>query len=469
VRRRIAATLDLVLVLLAVLTVSIILFGGVRVFAGTFRASATSEVRILAAFGVCLLLRLALAPRPSLRDRAQAAASWVRARRGPAAAPLAWIWLTTRIGVLVLGFIATATIGAPPKEALLRVSDNPLLDLPFRWDTGWYLAIAVDGYRWDPDAPRLEQQRVAFYPAYPFLMRVAGALIGARSDPSPVTPRRIERVRTRTLLAGWLLALAASYASLGALFTWASAAVGRRTALTAVALLSCYPFAVYYSAAYPEALFLLAMLSAYNAVLSDRAAPAGAWGLFAGLLRPNGFLIALPLLLVARQRRARPRMWVAAAMPVAGMAIYSASMWIMTGQPLVWMAAHAAWGRTPLTWQSSVSQPLDRIITDGPLNFAVTAPYHIMHGTALIFALAMLPAVWRRLGAAPALLVVVMILPPLLAGGLMSMGRLTSTLFPIFVALAAVVPRRYVGTWLMLFALGQGLVAVLFFTWRPLV
>ena len=57
----------------------------------------------------------------------------------------------------------------------------------------------------------------------------------------------------------------------------------------------------------------------------------------------------------------------------------------------------------------------------------------------LLFALALLAAVWR-LSPAWAAFVVVGVLVPLSAGGLLSMGRLTSTLFPLFLAAALVLP-----------------------------
>ena len=86
----------------------------------------------------------------------------------------------------------------------------------------------------------------------------------------------------------------------------------------------------------------------------------------------------------------------------------------------------------------------------------------------MIFALLMLwPVrggwVWRMRA-----FVLVNLVPPLLAGGLLSMGRLSSTLFPMFLALAAVLPRRAVTPLITVWALAQGLVAALFFTWRPL-
>ena len=66
------------------------------------------------------------------------------------------------------------------------------------------------------------------------------------------------------------------------------------------------------------------------------------------------------------------------------------------------------------------------------------------------------------------MLIVVNVLPPLLAGGVLSMGRVTSTLFPIFLALAAILPRTMVAPVVISFAVIQGLASVLFFTWREL-
>jgi len=76
--------------------------------------------------------------------------------------------------------------------------------------------------------------------------------------------------------------------------------------------------------------------------------------------------------------------------------------------------------------------------------------------------------VWRRLGAAWAIFVLANLLAPLSAGGLLSLGRLTSTLFPLFLALAAVLPSRGAVAIGAGFALLQGLCAALFYTWRQL-
>jgi hypothetical protein len=61
------------------------------------------------------------------------------------------------------------------------------------------------------------------------------------------------------------------------------------------------------------------------------------------------------------------------------------------------------------------------------------------------------------------------VLLPLLMGGVLSMGRVTSVIFPIFLWLGAAIPAHHRSGWLVGFAMLQAVCAVAFFTWRPLV
>jgi hypothetical protein len=92
----------------------------------------------------------------------------------------------------------------------------------------------------------------------------------------------------------------------------------------------------------------------------------------------------------------------------------------------------------------------------------------VLNFAAAAFGLTMIVPVWRRLGAAPTAFVVLSLVPPLVMGGTLSMGRLTSTVFPIFIVLGAVRRPAWRMGLLVTFAMLQGLVAVLFFTWRPM-
>jgi hypothetical protein len=463
-----AAPLDVLAAGALTIAALIAVFGGIRFTIGPIDVSATSVWKAAAFFALVVALRSRVAPGPSLATRTTEwltrAGAWWRSPPARAALP---VWLATRLGVVAVAFLGMATVGMLGGEPRLRATKNPLLDMADRWDTGWYMSIAVEGYRWDPATHG--QQNIAFFPGYPLLMRVGGALLGARPNPPLRYPASDARLRTRTLLAGWLMSLAAFFAALCALHTWVARRAGNGAAARTMMLLATFPFAVYFSAAYTESLFLLGCIAAFNAMDSARPRAAGAWGLFVGLTRPNGFLLALPLLLIAwRHPRGRVGLSIAAGMPMLGMLLFSAYLWSLTGRPFAWAEAHAAWGRTPLTW-SAVDEKLDLLVDRGVLGYVSAAPLDVLNGAAVLFALAWTPVVARKLGAPAAVFVVSNLLPPLAAGGLMSMGRLTSTLFPVFAAMALAVPRRHVPAWLIFFTLLQGLAAVLFFTWRPLV
>ena len=75
---------------------------------------------------------------------------------------------------------------------------------------------------------------------------------------------------------------------------------------------------------------------------------------------------------------------------------------------------------------------------------------------------------YRRFGLPYAVFIILNLLPPMSAGGMLSMGRVTSVLFPVFLWLGAAVPAHQRTAWIVGFAMLQGLVAVMFFTWRPL-
>ena len=95
----------------------------------------------------------------------------------------------------------------------------------------------------------------------------------------------------------------------------------------------------------------------------------------------------------------------------------------------------------------------------------VEAP-NFLNLAAGAFAAALIWPVTRRLGLAYGALVAINLAVPLALGGAISIGRLTATMFPLFLWLAAAVPERRLAIWVLVFAAGQGLMAVLFYTWR---
>ena len=170
----------------------------------------------------------------------------------------------TRPVVLVVGFLGIVLLGYAPNTPPYRIYNNDFLDLPARWDTGWYLGIATHGYEYDA-AKSEAQQNIAFFPVYPMLMRYGSIFAGRQ-----------------VLWTGVAVSFIAFFAALVYLLKLARRYVDDDAAAIGVALLASYPFAFFFSTAYTESLFLLTIVAACYHFERDELWRASAWGLVAG-------------------------------------------------------------------------------------------------------------------------------------------------------------------------------------------
>jgi hypothetical protein len=306
---------------------------------------------------------------------------------------------------------------------------------------------------------------VAFFPAFPAIAGVVSRVFG--NSPSAY------------VAGGFVVSHVAFLWALLYLYRLARVDLGSDEKATwAVGLLAAYPFSLFHGAIYTESMFLLGCVGALVELRNDRPLRAAAWGLLVGLSRPNGFLLAVTLAAVAGPSllRARKGLWTrhGAALsavvvaPVAGMLVYSAYMAWLTGNPFQWSAQHAAWGRT-FTGLAPFVDVAGRVADKGIGGYVSMAPYDALNLAAMTVALVLVIPIWRTFGVPYALFVCINVIPPLVSGGSMSMGRLSSTLFPLFLYLGLKSGPRS-ALWLM-FAFGafQAFLAVLFYTWRPMV
>lgn len=370
----------------------------------------------------------------------------------------------TRLPVLLLGALAVVIIGtipAPTAEALWRVSTHELANLQARWDTYFYYSIATTGYHWNPAV--FLHQNVVFFPLYPLLMRWGGALLGGHP-----------------LFAGTLISLATFAGAIALLYRLAALELGEDKAWPVVLLLSTYPYALFYSAVYTESLFLFLTVGAFYAMRRRRLVIVALLGFAAGLTRPNGFWLALPLLLLAiaplggstnngepwwRSRR-HLIACLAALAPIGGAIVFSGYLYLRFGDPLAWAHGQAAWGMAILgrgpapdparTAADLAIKPTEVIVYIGDI-------------VAFFFAAIAIRPIWRTIGIAYAVWVAINIFPPIPAHLFLSLGRFTAVLFPLFFWLATVVPKRRLARVAGAFALGQAIFAVWFFLWRPVV
>lgn len=359
----------------------------------------------------------------------------------------------SRSGVLLVGLAAAVWIGFDPPPnapALWRVAADPVRNLLARWDTFWYLDIVAHGYQWSGD-PQV-QQNIVFFPLYPWLMRVAGTILGGRP-----------------LAGGLVVSLSAFLAALTYLWRLTAEQLDDETATWTIVLICAYPFAVFFSAAYTEALFLLATVGAFFHLRRGEFGRAAWWGVVSGLTRPNGFILAAPAAWYAMTTRpvvvrGGAMRVLAVVTPLVGVVAYSAYLHARVGDAFAWVADQSAWPtiapwapRTPVAPTGFPGTPVWDVVI------------HVANALSIVLAVASLVPITRLCGFAYGLFVALNIAPPVLRHGLLSMGRFTSVMFPIFIWLARRLDtgqRRFVVAG---FAVAQAVAAALFFTWRPLV
>lgn len=248
----------------------------------------------------------------------------------PAASTAAWRailapYAASRLAILLVGVLAL-TFG-DLRQRPWQVSSSPWLDLWARWDSGYYLDIASNGYSYIPG----EASNVAFFPLYPLLLRLF------------------------TLNGESWLALTIAGALLSHTFTFLAflflyrlvcldekQVVARRT----VWLVAFFPASLFYSAVYSEALFAALTIAAFYWARRKRWLAAAVAGSFSGLARSIGFLLLLPLLIQWLQQRPRRwrQVWLLALVP-AGLLLFIIFLQIEFGNPLLFVEAHRDWGR----------------------------------------------------------------------------------------------------------------------------
>ena len=473
-----ARAADYVSLIFVLIGLTIAASGGFRVRVGDWRFALTSPYRVLAwAIAIAVLRHALVRERPVYQHLGSQIRAWALATPFRAAAAT---FVGTRPAIFFVGYLAIFLLGwgagAPP----YRDFDNELLNLPLRWDAGWYLQIAIHGYTYEHRGGANVQQNIVFFPAYPLTVRVVSLLLGGS--------------KAAFFLGATLVSLGAFLAALAYVFALARDDLDSEDAArTALWFLAAYPFACFFGAIYTESLFLLGAAGAFFHFRRAEWARAGAWGLLVGLTRPNGFLLCVPLAVYAlspllpasvvhRGRRgagripARPKgpalhmpqALAAAAMPVVGMLLYSMFVWTKAGSPFAWIAGHAAWGRHYSGLTALVSDRYNYIASAGLYAYVSQAPLDLLNALGVIFVLVAAWPVARRLGLAYAVFILINILPPIAQGGLMSAGRFSSVLFPAFIWMAGAVPPAHRGGWVASFAALQALNAAMFYTWRQL-
>lgn len=428
---------------------------GVRATVGWFSPFFVAGVAILA-------IRHVTYPSPNVLRRAR---SWLFYERGePSLRRVAKMALFSRVAVLAAGLTAAALVGYTLMPLQPRFSHNELWNLPGRWDAGWYLGIAREGYEWRPELEG-RQQPIAFFPLYPGIVRIAGDLV---TVPAKLLqdPDIFGNGNTRVLWGGVLVSIACFVFASQRIYLIARHYLNPELAVRSVLLMAAYPFALFFGATYSEALFLLCLSSTVLAWLEGNMRSAFLWGVATGLARSNGWTAALALASDAVIRKRGWRAVGASTGPLAGMGAFSMFVYWLTGDPWSWARAQEAWGRTFAPFDF-ITRRATSISDHGLIGYITREPVDAITAVATAMSLVLSGVLLGQRKWLLGILAIGYILPAILID-LPAAGRMTAVVFPLFICLASLIHSSRVFwavagvMWILQLAL-----AMAHYTWRP--
>ena len=423
----------------------------------------------LLALAILIPIRSTLDAPFHLLDAAQRLASplanaWTlaldRVKRAPALVDSLFALLVTRIATFSIAFIANLLFAPNAMRPFAMPFESQKFAQIFAaWDSGWYFDIASRGYYFRTDG----QSSIAFFPLYPMLMRAVAWPFGG-------TDKAI-------WVAGIVISCTAFALALVSVHRLTQKIFGdRETARRTVLYLAIFPFSLFFTRVYAESTFLLTSVLAISRAYDGRWWRAGMWGALATLARPNGILIGLPLALLAMRGRPSPAQLTTRFGPLllipTALAAFSAYTYTLSGHPLGWMAAQAHWGYSlgHPPWEQLL-RLIGRIVDYGFYDYffvSPMAPYRLFHGFSALIFLALVPAVFKKLGLAMGAYVLVTLLIPLSSNALEGVGRYSSALFPIFMLVGSAKSPRLHEAILLVASLFLALFVCLFGTGRPI-
>ena len=370
------------------------------------------------------------------------------------------VWAVSRAFFFVVGAIGHAAV---PQGDVVGAYREPIGSLGYwgHWDGRWFAHVAMHGYDTVP--------ATAFFPLFPLLLRGSSELgLGLA-------------------VAGVAISTLATLAALWFVHELARRWADERAALAAILALAFFPTAFFLNAVYSDPLFLALSAGAVWSVYVRRdLLLAGVFGYLAAVTRNLGVLLVLPFAWEWLRHR-REFGWVSlvgVAGPAVGLLTYVVYLWRGTGEPLLFSLAYRqGWGREAAPPWETVRHALERfgdgrtVLWPGDVlgTPSVNPPFALSNTLGVVFlafALATLALAVRRVPFGVLLYAAPAALGPLVMDTeglpLISYPRYVLVVFPLFIALGAVLARSRVALalWLVVSAALGAYLTLLFVSWR---
>ncbi len=330
-------------------------------------------------------------------------------------------FIITRVMVCIIVLFSMIQLPVLSGEGLWRLdTQNLIQDGLTRWDSGWYMNIAQNGY---------SSSTVAFFPLYPILIRA------------------LTRITGSTSISGLLIANLSFFVALFYLYAITKQDYDDNTAGRAVFYIAAAPSAFFFSTVYTESLFLLFVTAGFYYARKSKWLFACLAGVLASATRINGVLVGAFILFEAfwqKGIRFFPKPWsarsqidllrkdigilpqakkgiLAAILSLLGLAAYMAYLYREFGDPLAFLHVQENWGRSVgFDW-------LLRVLQDHSQKLDI------------LFTIIFIPIViitFFKFRPSYGLFTLLSFMIPLVSGSLLSMRRFVIVIVPCYILLA---------------------------------
>lgn len=325
-----------------------------------------------------------------------------------------WIYFCWMVVILSVGIFAS-NLSFYQNNVQRFAPDYPYA----RWDSGWYISIAKNGYFFDS----IKNSSVAFFPLFPLLMKAVFFLTGLQEAWSGAL---INIILTPFLLVTLFKLLRIDF----------SESVSFRT----VIYLLLFPTAFFFIGVFSDTLFLLlAVLSIYEA-RNRHWLSSGLLAFLGTLTRPMGvtllFILAIEYLSVKRydlMNSIKSLDWLPILLPIPALGSHLIFMWIKFGMPFAPFIAEKTWGRKLSNPIHTVLGYLYRIISE-PI-FTNENFHFLLNFSVLIIFTVLISFLYKKVRVSYIIFSLFIFLPPILTGTLSGINRYVLAIFPAFIIL----------------------------------
>lgn len=343
---------------------------------------------------------------------------------------LTWLFVVNLFGFVVLNRFNltpdTSYTWISP-ESFPVAKDSGLVDMHNRWDTFWYLDIVNNGYHLNSNNTLAN---VVFFPLYPALIKILGTILLGNF-----------------VLAGWILSMTFLILSCSYLYKFVKEFHPDVDPELPILLMLIFPTAFFFNVIYTESIFLFLTIATFYYAFRKNFYLAGLFAFLGSLAHSNGVFLALPILwkiveLNGFRNMLSPSQW-RKLIPVffapIGSFLFLGYDWWKFGDPMLFFKIQSAWGRSfSINWEhfSFFSHPS---IANMGIDIFLA-----------IFIISAVVVVYRKLSPLYAIFMSTTLIAAFTSGTLMSVGRYSLVMFPLFILLAKIKNKMILQAWILL-------------------